>query len=533
MNTFTIKPLLGLKSAVPHNDPTLFQMVSEGTAITHCVDGLNFDLQKKRNAISKSTYMNAWSNTAAASANRCHGIYYLDDGSSTSEWIFTSDGTNGRVFRYDSARDPVRISDVVGHSGAVEFAADAMDLYSVIRVGNHMVFSDYGEHTPYCSDSNDTTLSKLISTGTEFEPRYLEYFQRRIIAAHCTDQTNGDIEIRWSGALPTPGTSCEFTAASQLYKPDDDPISGIKRMGMDSCFLYGENSIDRIDYYPNYTSPFSIRNVISGQGTTNHASIVNANKMHYFYNRNYGFCRFDGQTFSPISDDIEDKITAINNDFAGHIVGEHIPSIDKIAWTVPLDGSAVPTHIIYFNLQTGTWEVEDKAARFIAYWPVATDVTWTDLGTLGYTTWTSLGTLRWGEVASSTNGMVLSDTNGHIYHKIGDGSAGVSYDGYFITPVLDFGRPEDKDLLLEIWFSFAEVGNYSLDTYYRGGDTEGAVRAASWSNLDAVSANSPDYPVIRLSETNKMHQLKIGTDGGQKPFCINSIQFKYVDQGRY
>jgi hypothetical protein len=120
---------------------------------------------------------------------------------------------DGDVYRYDSSRDPQEVAD----AGATAFASDATDFYSFIKYGSYMVFADFAEHTPYCSDYNDANLLKLISGGTEFKFRYLESFARRIIGAY-SDQTNGNIEIRWSNANPTPNTSCTFAARKPYTK---------------------------------------------------------------------------------------------------------------------------------------------------------------------------------------------------------------------------------------------------------------------------------------------------------------------------
>ena len=537
MMSFILKPWMGLKTNVPQNDPSLFQMVGDNVAIAYCVDGLNVDFNRIKNSCSKSEGRAQWSNSAVDSAAKCLGLFYFNNGSNTARYYFDGTASGGRVFRYDGSRDPVRLSDVgAPHAGAVEYANSDMDLYSTIRVGDFMVFSDHGEHTPYATDYNDATLIKLISSGTEYKFRFLEYFRTRVIGAY-SDQTNGDIEIRWSGALDYPG-SCSFAAGNQLYKPDDDIIAGIRNMGQNACFLYGENSIDAIDYYPNYSTPFGLRNIVSGQGAANNAGIVNLGGYHLLFNKNYGFCKFDGSPNfpaggAPISYDIENTISTINQDYTGWISGKLIPFTNEVCWTVPLNGSPTPTHLLYYHLLTGTWRIEDKVAYSIDVEPVSTNLTWSDLAALGYVYWEDFGLIRWADLVQTTPKLVLGNTDGHLYYKATSGDNGSDLDGYRIEPVIDFGRPEDKDLLLEIWFGLESVGAFSMYCYYRGGNTLGEVKSKNWTPLTEMSCDSPATAVFRLAETNRFHQIKWGTDSADEAFSVNSIEFKYEPQGRY
>jgi hypothetical protein len=122
MQSFKIIPSLGIKNDVEQDDPTMFRWLGEGFAHAHCVDGRNFDVSRRRGASSKAVGRGLFSNSAAATTQTCLGIFELYDGTNRVLWTAMGDGSsNGRLFRYDASRDPVRISDVAGHGGAVEF----------------------------------------------------------------------------------------------------------------------------------------------------------------------------------------------------------------------------------------------------------------------------------------------------------------------------------------------------------------------------------------------------------------------------
>jgi hypothetical protein len=310
-------------------------------------------------------------------------------------------------------------------------------------------------------------------------------------------------------------------------------------MGKNACMVYTNDSINRLDYYVNYTNPFGFTTIIENQGFVNHHGIVDAGGMHFGFNKNYGFCRFDGsRNFpsggKPISYPIENWVRDIRSSTYPHIIGALHSFRNEICWTVALEGSTTPNAMLFYDYMQDTWRRKDFIAYYIAPIVISTDLTWTKLTTdLGATDWLSQGNLRWSDLVNETQDLSFSATNGKLYYHGTEGDDGSALDGYRIEPVLDFGRPNDRDLLLEIWFNFVEIGDYSLYVYHRSGDTVGECKGAAWVALDEVSCNSPGNAVTRLADTNRFHQIKWGTDAAGEPFVVNKIEFKYEPEGRY
>lgn len=539
MESFRILPILGLKTNVPENDLSLFKPVGEGIAATYCVDGSNFNMTRNPNATTKSYGKLKWSNTASATATNCLGLFELYDSGNRTFWLMAGDNSSkGRIFRFDSSRDPVRISDQAppGHSGAIEFAFHNSDLYSCIQYGSNIIISDHGEHTPYFADYNDTVLTKLVNSGTEYKARYLELFQRRIVLAY-TDQTNGDIEIRWSESLPTPG-AMSISAANQLYIPDDDSITGIKKFGQNACFLYSENSINSIDYYPNYLTPFAIRNTVSGNGATNHHGIINTGNAHYFFNKNYGFVDYRGGTQfpasgRPISYDIEDLVATINPNYYNSIVGSFIQNKNTLVWTVPLYGVSTPNYLLYYYIPDAKWYIEFFPVRYINNWTSSDSLTWNNLAGRGFTYWSDFGSSSFTDYITVNQTMMISDTDGFVYSKSGESDNLLNFDGYRIEPVINFSGDGGYCLLNEIWFNFVEHGNFNLYCQYRGGDTLQECIGSAWEYLDTLSCNDPKNSVIYTNKNNRWHQIKWGTLNKNERFGVSAIEFKFVSQGKY
>lgn len=523
---FKTIPILGTKTDVPANDPSMFKAVGENIALTHDAGGQNFDVSRERGTCSKSNGYAQWSNSANATASKCLGLFELYDGTNRNHIYIDA----GNVYIYDGSLDPAEMAD----AGATAFASDNVDLYSMIRVGAYFVFADRGEHTPYKWKHGDATLSKLCASGTEYKFRYLVSFARRVIGLY-SDQTDGNIDIRYSTAWPSTAIAAlNFPATNQLYVPNDDPLTGGATMGTDRCFIYCEDSIQQLAYFASYSSPFVPYTVVPHQGAVNHHSIVTLGDRHYLFNKSYGFCEYrGGNQFpygTPISSDIEPEIATINPAYYDLIVGRHHPSRRSVVWTVPLYGNTTPSHLLHYNIDTKQWTIEDRPMRYIDFWNLTSTFTWNDLiEALGGTgaLWSWGGGTAWAEYVSAANRLVYSNTDGQLYYHVGAGLNGSDIDGYRIEPVMDFGDAKRKDTLEEIWFGLDIVGDYSIDISYRNGTTLGELEDANWTAMDSLSHNSPSLPFIKIQTTANLHQIKWGTDKKNEQFGVNFITYRY------
>ena len=527
MKSFKIIPILGRKTDVMADDESLFRFISENIALTHDTGGINFDITEKANACSKSKGYEKWSNSANAQATKCLGLYELIAGS-TRDHIFFD---NGKCYIYDSGLDPAAMQD----SGSTTFATHDIDLYSIITVGAYMVFADRAEHEPYKWKHGDATLSKLIASGTHYKFRYLVPFQRRVIGLY-SDQTDGDIEVRWSTSWP--GTAIgdlNFPATNQLYIPNDDSIMGGALMGHDRCYIYCKDSIQQLVYYPDYSAPFRCYTVVQKQGCECHHSIINLGDRHLLFNRNYGFCEYRGGHTFPyggrsLSDPIEDLIQGISADYYNLIVGTFIPLTKEAVWAVPLDSSSTPSHLLFYNIETGQWRVEDKSMRYVDEWRLVGNYTWNDLitdaGGAG-SDWSGVSSNSWAYYASVKQRLVYANTDGHLYNRDGDDIDGSNLDGYRIEPAMHFGRDFEYKLLKEIWFGIALSGSYSIDVSHRSGNTMGELIGASWTSLGSVSCDDNSRPVLHCDKNARYHQIKWGTNLKDERFRVTDIVFKY------
>ncbi len=524
MNYLTLKPILGTKNNCAIDSITLMQPLDPEGKVWACHDtgGQNFDLEREKDSCSKAYGRAQWSNTATScetvTGSVCLGLHELWDGTNRKQFIFDS----GQIYRYDASRDPVLITD----STSITFALDAIDLYSIIQYGAHMIFADNGEHTPYKCDHDDTALTKLIDTGTEFRPKYLLNFTNRIIALYNTQQTNPDIDIRYTDALAV----TEFPAANQLYK-EGDSIMGGYVLGHNTAFIFGETDIYRMDYYSAQTPVFSLLQVLKGWGSVNHSCIVSDGTFLYFFDQQRGFCKFDG-TREPlvISEDYDGMISRISTAYNNLITSTWIPFTNELAWNIPVDDDTKPSKIIFFNVRTGQWRHENKVARYLNTWRYWTDMTWNDLIILTDDAWPAD---FWTNYTSETSKLVMDGNNGHLYASTSEGDDVANWEAYRIEPILPLPDKTRMKRILEVWFGVAQKQAANIDLYWRGGDTPGEVKGASWKSVGSVSMNNPDDAVIYMDETARLNQIKWGTDLKSEPYGINEIRIGYRMQGNY
>ena len=205
-----------------------------------------------------------------------------------------------------------------------------------------------------------------------------------------------------------------------------------------------------------------------------------------------------------------------------------------IYWCVPAGGATGPSKLFAYDMVRNSWTIENFPSQVVNPWILVSTTTWQNLIDLGYSTWEDFGTQRWGNLVSENPALVMSNDDGKIYSHTSESDNGSAFEGVRIEPILDFGSPDDKDLLLEIWFGLANgVGDYDLHVWHRSGNTVGEIEGAGWDALTDLNCNSPANPVVYLDKTARYHQIKWGTDGAAETFEISSIEFKYVRQGRY
>jgi hypothetical protein len=453
-------------------------------------------------------------------------------------YLSASTGTWTNDTQLDGSTTGADMATIDGTSSSITFANSDGDFYSSIRVGDYWVFADRAEHAPFKWKNGDDYLTPLITTGTQYKFRYLFPFQRRVVGLY-SDQSDGNIEIRWSSDWPTTAISAlTFAAANQLYVPNDDPIVGGGVIGPDRASIYCEDSIHDLIYYANHDTPFGVKLAVEGQSFAGHFGIVNIGGRHFGFNRNYGFCEYRGggqfpYGGRPISEDIETDIQGFYPDYYGTIYGKFIPFRREIAWSVPYGGTTA-TRIYFYNIDNGHWRYEDKAMLCLDVWRASSNYTWNsfieELGG-GSITWANAGTRTWAEFTSSYDRLFYANTDGQAYYHGGETLNGEAFfQAYRNEPVMHFGQPNDKKLLNEIWFGAKYVGDFTIYVWHRGGDTIGEVENSDWDLLGGISMDSPSRAKLETHMDNsyRYHQIRWGTIGGSERFGINRIDFKYT-----
>ncbi len=561
------------------------------TFVIHDAGGINLDYNRVKGACSKAMGRVQWSAGATAQATKCLGLFELDDGTNVNHIYFD----NGKCYIYDSSKYPRERHDYLaydgqtgnfavgltvtgGTSGATgyvvadndagatgtlylsnvtgvfqdnealtdtgtgaavvngtlgtlaAFATDDVDLYSMINFGGYIVFTDRGEHTPYKWKHGDDTLTKLIQSGTEYKFRYIIELANRIIGVH-SDQTNGDLEVRYTNVLPA-WASLEFPAANQFYKSESySQITGIGKIGSNTGYLFSKDDIIRLDYYSSQTPCFNTIRVMTNCGSVNHASIVSDGESLYFYDKRRGFVKYDGKDIKVISENIDSIISGITKGYHNLISGKYIPPTGEIVWAIPTAEATTPNYLVYYHIESETWRQENKSARCIDLWKIYSNLTWNDFVTLTGDIWPT--DKAWLYYTSESDKIALGNSNGHTYLISSEGDAGSNLDGYRLDPILPICDGISVIRLLEIWIAFSNRQDIDLDFYWRSGDSVGEVLNSSWTSLGSINMDEPDNAVLYIDQTARLHQLKWGTDLKNEYFSIDNIKIGYTAQGKY
>lgn len=514
----------------------MFKVISDGVAVTHACEGsYGFSVYREKGTLTKAFGNREWTGLISGYHK---GLFELDPGTEKDFLVWTVTGTGLKVYYINETLTGTDISP----SGA-DFATGHDDLICAIRVGEYVVFTDRGTTTPYKWKHGDAACTKLIDPSgtsgyTEYTFRYLIYFMERIIGLH-TNETNGNISIRWTNPLPDLSGDVEFPTANQLFIPNDDPIIGVSQIGYDRIFVHCRNSIHQLIHYTDYDAPFRIHTVNTKFGGFHH-SIVSTGEANYFYVKELGFVRFDGTGLTVISGDIENYLyNEIDPELAQRMSGAYLSYSNVVVWSFITSTASMPKRLLTYNITTQQWD-DDSLDNFIytiASWQCPNYYTWDNLSTAAAPTglWNILqssGIIPWTYYVDSNERLMMGALN-YVLYQTGDDRYNGTLWAYRYEPIMDFGEAWKRDLLKEIWFSVSYTGAWNIAVYHRSGNTVGEVLAATWTSLGTVSCNSVYDPVAYCNKSARFHQIYYRNITDDQRVQIEKITFRYETQSEH
>jgi hypothetical protein len=522
-----IYPWGGLNEKVNEENFSLLSPVGQSATkfISQAVGGSNWENAVKTGCCQKIKGHTAFNEDAIGTGDRTQEIFYLDDGTYQDLLVVYA----GKMYTVTSSA----VTEVAAASPVTFITGEPI---SLLQYGSYIIIGSIGI-TPYKWKHGDANSTKLINKGaaTEYKFKYFESFHNRIIGAF-SDQTNGNIDIRYTDALPNM-SALDFPAANQLYKPDSDiGITGIKRLGNIACLVYGRNSIHSMDFQPDYTPCFSLTSQITGLGTDAHWSIVDMGDSHYFYDRSKGFVRYaGGREYEVISDPIADTLSSILDSKVDLIYGKDIPLSNEVVWIIPAVTSGIPQRWCYYNVKEKKWRIEERTATALCYleslesYSAMDWETWIDSYGGDTALWSAASTDLWSVgMILRYNRLVFGNDTSYLYSIMGNDFAGNDFDAYRIEPVLSAPDPSRRKRLQSIEVVSPTTGAFSLDFYWRGGETNQEVTDSAWELLGSVSMASTSTMVLYFDKTEKFHQFKWGTDLKEEPFEVSQFKLRGI-----
>lgn len=541
MLSFTIIPSLGIKDDVPPDDLSMFEFITESIAKTHCTDsdfvGYDNIYTSRKGCANKvgglQTLITTGASVASGTMSVIAAFGYLYNAVVYHYLAVGNKSDEVKIYECTSTGSCVVLSDGLGNEQFLMSAGGGVIAPYVGFSGDHdrviITGGTPGIASPFCVQPGEGIAQKLIAGGTDYNINFITSFENRIFGAN-TDITNGDgyYDIRYSNLNPTLpdyslsiDSSLSFGASNQLFYPDKEEITGIKKLNNNRLFVYARDSIAEIKYTANYSSPFSIKRIMSGYGALCNNCIIGLAGLHFFYDRNNGFCSFDGANIYPLSKTIQEIVDSIDPiqlpAFGGGTYGEQYdmpgaynPRTNEIVWSVSYNATT-NTDVLYYNIMSNSWRKDPIAAKSI------------------YSVY---------EEGSGSYKTTYFVNDGEIkYNYYSTSNSGTTYTAYRIEPVLNFGG-ENKTLLNEIWARpVASTVGEEIDFWYRGGDSVTQLEAQSWTSYGSFRTDTADPNVVRspkgLNTNNRYHQVKWGSDSTGALFSIEKIEFKYVPQGRF
>ena len=568
---FRIRPILGRKTDVAPNDPSLFRYIGDSEALTHDTGGQNVDYQRRDNVCTKSEGFAAWSNSAAGTPTYCSGLYELISTTGTIDNLMWD---SGNFYYFDGSNDPVEVKGyllyydnlaggtisygdtIVGATGGT--SADVVYSSDDIGGGNYLLYLENITGGDGSFDNNEQiavggVTADCVGNLTELTPcsgagsypnaiRYGNYvlFANDYVGYPIMKWSNGDGNI-------TPLISKD-EASYYTFKFIAEFHNRI--IGASSGETNGPLEIRWTDALPTFMDlEFPSANQLYKPGTDPIRGIskMGSNSLYLYSRDSIDRIIYNANIDTVFS--IETKINGTGCASHNSIINLHGYNYfyNNDLGFVRYDGGTriTPSDIISRDIKTDLKSISTSYSRYIQgkFIPYTNEIVWTvpiSGTTNNYLYYYNIesGQWRiedkvayyidmWTRATGEYQKPVFANTDGYVYKIAGELYAGASeIEAYRYEPIMDFGTMRKKRLQ-EIWFGVTDGGAYSIDNAIRVGDTVKEVLGKSWTALSSLSLNNPPEPCIRLDQSARFIQFKWGTDSDSEKYGVNTIDFAY------
>ena len=550
---FKILPILGLKTNVPVDDPSLIKMIGNNAGLSYDVGGTNITYNRQRNCCTKSLGDDQWSNSAITTPSTPNFMYYFDTFSTKKNYIFRGD--EGYV--YDTLEDPseyplqyITYSNLAngGGDGTIvsgdTVTGDTTSTSATVVCGTtsssgSLYIKDVTGGTGNFSASESLTFNSSEETADcdsviqekDLRPTDAVLYGETVIfsainsGAHSGMTpfiwTSGDGENFYPLITGTDATLYVFKYINEWYN---------HIIGLHTSETNGEGSIRWTEALPsgsNLTFPSANQIYKPGNDEITGSAKFGRN-LFLVYGRN-SICKLDyypsatpafGATMLIDNLGIEDQKCLINAygshwffnksygfiqyNGSGSINTENIISKDIENIIATIDFSKI-TQITGKHV---------RGSRQLV-WAITTTQAWPD--TLLYF---DVDSRTWSREDRTDANIIIMDSwpddvgtedvhklvfsgssDGHVYYKNGevlDSVSGTLFDAYRIEPAMYFHDAKRKKFLKSIWFGIDSGDNAYLDVYYRNGNTVYDLETKSWQFIGSLYLRTDGDSVIHM-----------------------------------
>ena len=292
--------------------------------------------------------------------------------------------------------------------------------------------------------------------------------------------------------------------------------------------IYKERSI----WIMQYVGPpgiFAFRRVIEGLGAISRRAIVELTNQHFFFGTD-GIYSFDGVSITPVSDRIAvDFFLALNQGKLHLNNALWVKEDFEVIFPFVSTSESVPSQALIYNYVSGAFGYRDLPATAIGSWISQTAQAWDSFAS-GVTWDTITGTWDSKSLSASSALYLFGDSSGFIYEmNLVDTKDGSDYEGYFITKVFDFGKPEIIKRVMRLQPLVTREGNYDLQIYVASLETpedDLVFGAPVTLNLSPEGDSFVDVDV-----SGRYFAFKIRTGSKNQHFEMTGFKVYYMERG--
>jgi len=421
--------------------------------------------------------------------------------------------TSSKVYFWAASVSDAHMYDISDPATAVDQAGMEWAYEKRSSIFRFLQFrdADYSNNYLLCTDrknyiqkldrvTEDTATTDL---STSFKAKYLEDYQRRVIAANL--DISG-LVYKKAFLYSNVDDPTVWDTTNQLqYIPGSDEITGVHVM-KNICNIYGNGSVWYIDYDATASDPDKMGVFCHTTAFGNLAANIGIRENYHFILTEAGIGAYSGGgNLEIISDGIrEDLEYVLRSNLSNIVYIKYHPKYDELWVAHPVSGFDRNVVISRFSFKTKTWTQDDIKEANVLEWIYDSD--------------------------DNFNGkMIFGAEDGYLFKEGSESNDGSGFSGTIISGPLYLmelvgkGNKRNRAQLNELQVWQNQSLSNALNIYIKTGDYPWEWDSAVWSSAYTFTDTNP----VTVDEHGAWFGIKIESPEVSEKCSVSQIDFMF------